>query len=508
MSGSSVALAYETTLDQLLPGQQLAPEQGMVKVAGLQLDSRKVGRGDLFVALRGDTTDGHDYIDQAISRGAGAVLVELEQAAGRDDIDVPVIPVADLRMELGYIAARFYARPSSRLDVIGITGTNGKTSCCQFIAEAYSGARTVSGAKTVCGIIGTLGYGAFDQLNETNHTTPDAIAVQRMLAELAELGMQTVAMEVSSHALAQGRVRGVEFDTAVFTNLTRDHLDYHIDMENYGQSKRQLFFQPKLRHAVLNVDDEFGRKLALELPQGLTRYCYGLDNKAADINAGNIKLSGKGIRASISSPWGEGILHSTLLGRFNLSNLLVVFTVLCIHGATVAEALAVIATLKGVPGRMQCYGGGNLPLVVVDYAHTPDALQTALATLREICAGQLSCVFGCGGDRDRGKRPLMGQAAEQAADRVILTNDNPRREAPAAIVDEIIAGMNKPSLVEVEHDRSLAIRAAISQSAPGDVILVAGKGHENYQQTGAARVAFNDGEQVKQALQLWKTRQR
>ena len=487
------------TLARLLPGQDLPSQATGLKFNSIQLDSRKVEEGDLFVALKGSESDGHDFVESSFAKGARAALIEHDQAERFAGQAQAVIPVPNLRNELGMIAARFYGEPSKGMDLVAVTGTNGKTSCCQFIAQALQ-----TGDRR-CGVIGTLGYGAVGELLDTGLTTPDAISVQKILAELANQGFDIAAMEVSSHALDQGRINGVAVDTAVFTNLSRDHLDYHKDMASYGAAKQQLFFIPSVKRAVINGDDDFGQTIAAQLPAGVECYRYGLDSEALEIRAKNIRVTAQGVQASITSPWGQGILTSDLLGRFNLRNLLAVFSVLCIEGFDVAAALAAIARIRGVPGRMQFFGGEQMPLIVVDYAHTPDALETTLTTLQEIKQGDLTCVFGCGGDRDAGKREQMGQVAEQFADHVLLTDDNPRKESPADIVKDILRGFSNPADCEVEHDRAAAIGAAVLRARRGDVVLVAGKGHENYQQIGAARIAFNDAEQVKQALQRWKS---
>ena len=362
-------------------------------------------------------------------------------------------------------------------------------------------------AEIPSGIIGTLGWGEPEALKSTGSTTPDVVSVHRMLAHFVAAGQQVVVMEVSSHGLDQMRVNGVCFNTAVFTNLTRDHLDYHQTMQHYGSSKRKLFEMAGIKHAVLNVDDNFGSQLYQELGEEMEVIGFALD-EAADVRASNVQLSAQGIRARISSPWGEGILNSTLLGRFNLSNLLAVFSVLCLQGLSVDKALAVIAGLETAPGRMQHYGGSKLPVVVVDYAHTPDAMMVALGALREFCAGKLICVFGCGGNRDKGKRSQMGKVAERFSDHIILTNDNPRRESDQAIIEDILMGITRPLTVRICKDRALAIQQAVSMAGANDVVLVAGKGHENYQEVGGARMAFCDNEQVKLALHLKVQRSR
>lgn len=488
---------FEMALQKLFDGFAQGDVCEQTHIRDMKLDSRQVNPGDLFVAVRGTEADGVHFIDRAIERGAVAVALDASRSAEVNDCPVPVIKVADIKARLGEIADRFFEQPSSQLCVVGITGTNGKTSCCQYIAQG------LMAAEVRCGIIGTLGWGEPGKLRNTGHTTPDVVSVHRMLAHFVAENYQVVVMEVSSHGLDQMRVNGVRFDTGVFTNLTRDHLDYHQTMQHYGSSKRKLFDMPGIKHAVLNVDDNFGCQLYEELDEKLETIGFALE-EPADVRASSVQFSPQGIRARISSPWGEGILNSSLLGRFNLSNLLAVFSVLCRQGLSVDKTLAVIANLENAPGRMQRYGGAGLPVVVVDYAHTSDALMVALATLREFCTGKLICVFGCGGERDKGKRSQMGKVAERLSDEIVLTNDNPRREADQLIIEDILTGITKPLSVRVCKDRAMAIQQAVSMAGVDDVVLVAGKGHENFQEIGGARMAFNDGEQVKQALRLKK----
>jgi len=500
---SQSAPCFEMTLEQLFAGYGQTETASEIRIQDIKLDSRQVNPGDLFVALKGAELDGTAFIGNAVKRGAVAVAVDASQTAEANGCVVPVIGINNIEQRLGELADRFFQQPSRQLCVVGVTGTNGKTSCCHYIAQS------LQAADVSCGVIGTLGWGEIGALKSTGNTTPDVISVHRMLAHFVAGGCQVVAMEVSSHGLDQSRVSGVHFDTAVFTNLTRDHLDYHQTMQQYGETKRKLFDVPGLQHAVLNADDNFGdqiyRALSGKKQSEIQVLGYGFDSdagQATDVHASSIQFSVNGIRARISSPWGEGILCSPLLGRFNLSNLLAVFSVLCLQGVSMDKALAVIASLETAPGRMQRYGGPNLPLVVVDYAHTPDALMVALATLQEFCTGRVICVFGCGGERDRGKRAQMAKIAERLSDQVIVTNDNPRRESEQAIIDDIMEGINHPLKTRVCMDRAQAIQLAVDMAGADDVVLVAGKGHEKYQEVGATRIAFSDGEQVKLALAL------
>ena len=484
----------------LLHGITPWPDNYALNITGLSSDSRETKPGDLFIAYAGPLNERQQYIEQAIARGAIAVLVDANTIPISPTTQkVPLIPVPDLADKTGLIAARFYGNPSAGMEIIGITGTNGKTSCSQFIARA------LQEAGQRCGVIGTLGSGFPDDLTPGSLTTPDAIALQQQLANLKQRGAKAVAMEVSSHSLAQKRVAGVQFNYALFTNLTQDHLDYHKDMAHYGAAKRELFLQPGLEYAIFNTDDAFGAQLLREFTSRLRCYNYGLETMAIldkRIQASQIRLTAQGISAQVTTPWGKGPLHTHLLGRFNLSNLLAVLTTLGIMEIPLADSLRYLAALPGVPGRMQTFGGGKLPLVVVDYSHTPDALEKALLALREHCHGTLWCVFGCGGNRDASKRKLMGQIAERFSDQIIITDDNPRFEDPVAITANIIEGLLCPWAAEVEHDRQAAIAHAIDCAHAGDVILVAGKGHETYQQVGAVKIPFNDAEQVQRQLQL------
>ena len=481
-------------------------------VSGLSLDSRTLKEGQLFLACRGSAGHGLKHLDHALQRGAGAVAWEpdpdWDELRIRDVIrssGIPFVPVVDLRRHASGIAGRFFGEPSHRLEVIGITGTNGKTSCSQFLAQALE-------PELPCAVIGTLGSGFPGRLQAASHTTPDPVSLQARLAELEQEGARAVSMEVSSHALDQGRVASVAFDIAVLTNLSRDHLDYHGDMQSYASAKQRLFLHPGLRCAVLNHDDPFGRELLPELPGGLDTVLYGRgsvprlpEHLAGWVWAEEIETHSGGMRIEIRSSWGEGRLDTSLLGRFNASNLLAVLAVLLYRGEPLTRALQRLEALRGVAGRMESFGGFGQPRVVVDYAHTPDALEQALAALREHCTGRLVCVFGCGGERDRGKRPLMGAVTEFRADRVLLTDDNPRGEDGNAIIRDILEGMHDRDRVLVERNRRHAIRRAIELCGPGDLVLVAGKGHETTQTNGQLVTPFSDREEVAEALKRQAT---
>lgn len=473
-------------LQQLLPQWQGAP----VTISGLALDSRKVAPGYLFLAVPGLRHDGRDHIQQAIAAGAAAVAYEAADGFSVEAA-LPLVPVSQLAAELSTIAGRFHGQPAERLGLIGVTGTNGKTSVSQMIAQA------LNGVQQPCGVIGTLGSGMPGALLDHGMTTPDALAVQEQLASLLALGAERVCMEVSSHALEQGRVAALQFDVGVFTNLSRDHLDYHGDMASYGAAKARLFSQS--RAAVINVDDGFGRQLAKGCPVPLLT--YSLNNENADLYCSDIRFDGEGIQARLHTPAGSAELRSPLLGTFNLANVLAVAGTLLTLQVPLAQVVALVADLLPPDGRMQRLGGQGQPVVVIDYAHTPDALEKALAALRAHVVGRLVCVFGCGGDRDRGKRPLMGRIAEQGADLIVVTDDNPRTEVSSAIIDEILAGIERPRQAIVIANRAEAINQTIARAEPGDVILLAGKGHETYQEIHGVRHPFSDIEQAKRALQ-------
>ncbi|MBD9482387.1 UDP-N-acetylmuramoyl-L-alanyl-D-glutamate--2,6-diaminopimelate ligase [Pseudomonas sp. PDM14] len=481
-----------------MPLNQLLPQaQSATLIRELTLDSRKVRPGDLFLAVPGTAQDGRAHIADAIARGATAVAYERTGADVPDGNGAELVAIKGLVAQLSAIAGRFYGEPSRALRLIGVTGTNGKTSVSQLLAQALDklGER--------CGIVGTLGTGFYESLQSGRHTTPDPVAVQATLADLKKAGARALAMEVSSHGLDQGRVAALDFDVAVFTNLSRDHLDYHGTMEAYGAAKARLFAWPDLRCRVINLDDAFGRQLAAQ-PHDSRLISYSLEDSSAYLYCRETAFDDHGVRAHLVTPQGEGNLHSSLLGRFNLSNLLAVVGALLGLNYALDEILRVLPELQGPVGRMQRFGGGKLPLVVVDYAHTPDALEQVLKALRPHVAGRLLCLFGCGGDRDSGKRPLMAEVAERLADAVLVTDDNPRTEDPQRIVADIRAGFTKPEQVEFVHGRGQAIAKAIGEASAADVILLAGKGHEDYQEIDGVRHAFSDLDETARALQAWE----
>jgi UDP-N-acetylmuramoyl-L-alanyl-D-glutamate--2,6-diaminopimelate ligase len=483
-------------LNQLLDGIADTFMAGELAVSGLGLDSREIGTGEAFVALRGGRSHGLEFAPSAIGRGAAVVLAEAPATDIR--LDVPVIWIDKLRERTGEIAARFFDHPSAAMEVIGVTGTNGKTSTVQLLAQALSflGKRAAS--------VGTLGSGMHGAIVAGERTTPDAIGMQARLAGFRDAGATHVAMEVSSHALDQGRVNAVAFDIAVFSNLTRDHLDYHGTMEAYGAAKARLFAWPGLRAAVINVDDPFGAKLAKGMSPDLTclRTSMSADSEA-EIRAEIVVGSARGLSFNLVTPWGSRTVHSALLGRFNVANLLAVAATLGALGESFDRIHAALQSLQPVNGRMSRLGGSaRKPLLVVDYAHTPDALKQALLSLRGHTKGRLICVFGCGGERDQGKRPQMAAIAERLADLAIVTDDNPRGEDGDAIVAQILAGFAHPETAIVERDREAAIRLALSDAKADDVVLVAGKGHETYQEGAEGRRPFDDMAIARMAMGL------
>ena len=492
---------YNMTLGRLLEGLDVAAPHGL-QVTDLVQDSRAATPGCVFLACPGRTTHGLLHAATAVERGAVAVLWEPGA-----DLEPPVLPervaaiaIPHLSRHVGELADRFFRRPSADLRVAGITGTNGKTTTAFLLAQAsdFLGRRGW--------YVGTLGHGHPGNVREAGLTTPDAVTVQRRLAEARDEGASTLGLEVSSHALDQDRVAGVSFDTAVFTNLTRDHLDYHGTLEAYGAAKTRLFHAPGLRCAVINVRDPFGRDLVERLDPALEKIVYTTANDVwAERGTGWIRVSelratAAGLTISVETSWGAGLLRSRLVGEFNAENLLAVLGVLLGWNVPLQKALAALALCVAPPGRMESFGGGKQPLVLVDYAHSPDALAKVLDASRAHARGRLLCVFGCGGDRDPGKRPLMGGIVEAVADVAIVTDDNPRTEESAAIIAQILAGMSDAAAAQVVPDRAEAIRLAIAEAEAGDVVVVAGKGHEDYQIVGTERRAFSDRETVQACL--------
>ena len=477
--------------------------------AGLSADSRAVSPGDAFFAFPGQASDGRRFVAQAVARGAGAVLYELDDAGPLEIGAVPARGVSGLRQLAGPIAAEVLGRPSERMRVIAVTGTNGKTSTTQWVAR---GLAELGGH---CAVVGTLGCGVVGQLVDTGLTTPDALGLQSMLARFAAQGVGTVAMEASSIGLEQGRLNGTNVEVAAFTNLTRDHLDYHRTMQAYALAKARLFGWPGLRVAVVNGDDPYSVQMLGALPPrvepdgeapfrivyGLAPWQYGVRGDAL-LLAEHVQDDGGGTTMTLAGDFGKAQLRLQLIGRFNVSNALAVAGCWLAVGVEFDDVVRALQSLVPVPGRLETLERHNAPLVVVDYAHSPDALANVLATLRPVAAsrgGRLWCVFGAGGDRDAGKRPMMGLVAERGADRLVITSDNPRSEAPFRIVSDIRAGLSRePAMTEL--DRAVAIESALRQAEPADVVLIAGKGHEDYQEIAGVRHPFSDVEVAQRAL--------
>ncbi len=506
----SEVLASSRRLSKLLP--ELAPAADVVSVSDVSIDSRAVSRGGLFLACAGRRTHGLQHVAAAISGGVRAVLYEPADGLAVPEFpsDIFVAAVPELMRRVGGIADEFFGRPSAQLAVAGITGTNGKTTCAWLLANALR----LCGRPA--GYMGTIGIGmanAAADLTATTHTTSDAVSVHRQLEQLRRAGAQCVAMEISSHALDQGRIDAVRLRVAGFTNLTRDHLDYHGSMRAYAAAKARLFGWPGLECRVLNVDDAFGLELAQRYvaagnlvvtarsSAGIER-AKGLASKGARaLLAENVRANDSGLSCEVLVGSERERLQTPLIGEFNIENALTVLGMLLALELPAAQALWALAQCSAPPGRMEVFGGGVRPLVIVDYAHTPDGLIKALQASRAHCSGRLRVVFGCGGDRDVGKRPLMALAAAQVADELVLTDDNPRTEAPARIVADMVAGLPERSSYVIVHDRAAAIQQAMQRSRAGDVLLIAGKGHEDYQIYGREKRAFSDQAVVRAAFE-------
>ncbi len=473
-------------------------------ISGLQNDSRKVVQGDLFVAVRGHQSDGNQFIPQAIEAGATAILSHVEDALSHGIIEwiqgLPVIRFFELDRHLSAIAQRAYLLEQPQPALIGITGTNGKTTISQLIAQ------WLQLQNTPCGVMGTTGNGMLDNIKPALNTTGSPIEIQATLSDLQEQGAKAVALEVSSHGLVQHRVAAAEFKVGVFTNLSRDHLDYHGDMDAYADAKRLLFTQHKTQSAVINSDDPVGERWLREMPKAIAISTQPqLTSALAShryICAEQVTLSNQGMSVSVVSSWGNGVLNTPLVGAFNVHNLLLALGVILELGYAFSELIATAPKLQAVIGRMEVFHRVDKPMLVVDYAHTPDALEKALHALQGHCEGNLWCIVGCGGDRDKGKRPMMAAIAEQYANNVVITDDNPRSESPEAIVADMVAGMKNPDRVIVQHDRALAIKHAFSQAQPSDIVLIAGKGHEDYQVFAAKTVHYSDRETAQALLEV------
>lgn len=471
-------------------------------------DSRLAKPGDLFIARRGEISDGRQFVGDALKKGVAAVLYEIADGQGLPvqhlqgwDPNVPLLPVPRIDEIIGTIAKRFFDDPSKQLAVIGVTGTNGKTSTTQYIAQA------LRMLQLPCGVIGTLGYGMRSELMTSTHTTPDVITLNRYCHQLLNEGARAIAMEVSSHALEQKRISGLHMHMGVLTNLTRDHLDYHHTMAAYAKAKRKLFTHPGLKVAIINAADEFGFDLLKTLPSNLSKLAYSVGDKPiAGLNdipqlyAREVHLSQHGLEFEVVTPIGEIKAHTNLLGQFNVANVLATIGVLLSLNFNCRDIERVLPLLHSVNGRMQMLGGEGKPRVVIDYAHTPDALAQVLLAIKAHKPSRIICVFGCGGDRDKGKRPFMGKIAETYSDYCIITNDNPRHEKPMRIAEEIIAGMTQKTARNIILDRKEAIYEGIQIAKPNDIVLIAGKGHETYQQIGDVKYPMSDVEMATDIL--------
>ncbi len=514
-AGRDVALEANFTEGQLTNALATLP----APVKEVTSSSREARRGIAFLAYPGAVRDGRDFIGDAVLRGAPAVLYEATGFTWNADWKVPHLGIPDLKAHASRIAGHVYGHPAEALWMTGVTGTNGKTSVSQWIAKAME----LAGRKSA--VIGTIGNGLVGNLQPSDNTTPDAVALQRMLRDYLHAGATACAMEVSSHGLDQGRVADIKYDVAVFTNLTRDHLDYHGTMEKYGEAKARLFDLRGVKHAVINVDDAFGVMLAGRVANRpgveVIRYSMRQNGSVANLAAKSVAVSPSGLSFDVAGKFGVAHVESDILGAFNVGNLLAVIGALIASGMTLARAAEIAGRLPPVPGRMQTVrvGGktGDKPLVVVDYAHTPDALEKALSTVSAIVpeSGRLISVFGCGGDRDRGKRPLMGAISARYADVTIITSDNPRTEDPRRIIADIEAGIDVGITTGIERgrraahyraivDRQQGIYEALNEARPGDIVFIAGKGHEDYQIIGETKHRFSDVEVAQEALSAWR----
>ncbi len=484
-------MSVSAPLSGLLKG--LAEVSMDCEVQGIQCRSSAVESGELFAAMQGLQQHGLDGLEEALERGAAAVIYEPDSRQAQPDAEVPCVAVSELSRHLSEIAGRFYRHPSQSLPTIGITGTDGKTSTSHLIAQI------LNSLQRPCGVIGTLGAGPLEALCSTGHTTPDAVRLQAELFKMVQRGDTAAILEVSSHALAQYRCDAVRFETAVFTTLGHDHLDYHRTQEDYAAAKRRLFVELQPKRAILNVDDAYGRQLAQELESKTEVHTCALQ-EVADVTAREVRLQPQGLEFEwVLKDRQYSVAVPGLYGRFNVINLLLSASAAQAHGASPEDIAQAMSALRPVPGRLECVA--RQPWVFIDYAHTPQALEAALRALSEHFEAPLHCVFGCGGDRDRAKRPRMGTVAEQWASHVTLTSDNPRGEAPQQILDEIAAGMSAPSSVSIQPDRAQAIRQAVQKAGSDEVVLIAGKGHETVQEIQGIRHPFSDHAHVHEVLE-------
>jgi UDP-N-acetylmuramoyl-L-alanyl-D-glutamate--2,6-diaminopimelate ligase len=491
-------MAKGVRLDALVsPWLQLGESDlAAVEVTRLEIDSRRVGFGDTFVAIVGHSVDGRCFIDAACEQGANLVLAQADQFHPNGDVELshrcPVLYLNNLNQNLSELASRLYARADNQL--IAVTGTNGKTTISQLVAQWLN----LLGQKSA--VMGTTGNGFLDDLRPATNTTGDAIQIQAMLADFAAQGARFTALEVSSHGLVQGRVKALDFSVGIFSNLSRDHLDYHGTMAEYGNAKLTLFTQHRCQQAVINADDSVGLAWLAELPDSIAVSLRSQPTARRAIWATAIRYSDSGIELNFDGVWGAGQLNAPLVGEFNASNVLLALAALLALGFDKSALLKQSVNLRPVIGRMELFQRNGFPKMVVDYAHTPDALEKALSALRVHCQGQLWVIFGCGGDRDKGKRPLMANVAERFADHIILSDDNPRSEDPRCIVDDMLKGLTIPDLAHIQHSRFDAAQFALSHAAVDDIILLAGKGHEDYQVLANETIHYSDRDTAKQLL--------
>lgn len=490
-------------LSALLSGIKVIDVKNDCVINSVQIDSRLVGVGDLFVAMSGSAENALSYLDEVVTAGAVCVMYahddakEYQQQLNNYRNKIIQIEIDSIRDVVGIIMSRFYDEPSKKLDVIGITGTDGKTSVSRFIAQTLS-------VDTKTAVIGTTGNGLWGELVAATHTTPDVVSLHKMLFDLKNESASTVVMEVSSHGIEQKRIAGVDINTAVLTNVSRDHLDYHGTVGNYRDIKKQLFNQESINNVVVNLDDDIGNELAVALQETKNVWGYSLTPvehvKFNSVYAKTITTTADGFSVEAVTPLGVVKFYLSLLGRFNVSNALTVLCVLLLNNVELAEAASRIEKIQTAPGRMECFKSEEKPLVVVDFAHTPKALELALQALSEHCKGKIWCVFGCGGDRDQGKRPLMAAAAEKYSDNVVLTDDNPRKEKSEVILEQVLLGFENKNQVTVISNRKEAIEYAIEKASVDDVVLVAGKGHEEFQLIGDLKIPFSDRVEVQRII--------
>lgn len=493
MSMPAEHMPPNTTLADLLKGFADAPP---IPIQGIASDSRLLTPGSLFLACQGMNSHGIDYLAEAKAAGVSAIAFDASTSSAPKGIGVPMVAVDMLDTKLGEIANRFYGRPSETLKVIGVTGTNGKTTVAWLIAQCAQ----LLGER--CAYLGTLGQGLGEIHGADGMTTPAAVELHGRLADFVDQGASFAAIEVSSHALSQGRVDGVRFLAALFTNLSRDHLDYHADMIEYFEAKARLFLECDTKHRIVNLDSEFGAQLAARCGQEVVTVSTNFDRVANGrpyVFVRSVVAKEQGSDIVFGSSWGDGYFTLPLPGDFNVANAAIVLALMLKLGVPLESACDVLSRIKAPPGRLQRVAAAA-PAVYVDYAHTPSAIEVVLRALRAHCRGKLWCVFGCGGDRDAGKRPLMARSAERLADHVVVCSDNPRTEDPRQIIDAVVAGLTRPQKATVIEDRATAIAWAIEQADNSDIVLIAGKGHEDYQQIGSERRPFSDYTVAKAAL--------